>query len=115
MSVCSRSKKIAKDQKSDLSVKCPHCKRTFAKTESLGGHTSRAHPGKNKAYGTRIAIREQNAPLRALRNQVKEYIHKVCPKTKLHQYTQAFKNKIKEMILGKASEEEILKFINSKI
>jgi hypothetical protein len=30
--------------------KCPHCTMTFDKPQGMGGHISKAHPGKSKVY-----------------------------------------------------------------
>lgn len=58
----------------DLPVKCDHCERRFKKPESLGGHVSKAHPGKSAIYAKKIARRNEREPDRLLLAKAKEIL-----------------------------------------
>lgn len=63
----------------DLPVKCDHCERRFKKPESLGGHVSKAHPGKSLIYAKKIERRTEREPDRRLLAEAKEIVLKQYP------------------------------------
>lgn len=60
----------------DLPVKCDHCDRRFKKPESLGGHVSKAHPGKSLIYAKKIQRRNEREPDRLLLAKAKQILLK---------------------------------------
>ena len=71
------SKKISKDPGSNEMHQCPFCDRTFAKKQSLGGHTSHAHAGKSLIFAKKVEIRNQRAPLLKMSKAARSYIKEV--------------------------------------
>ena len=63
----------------DLPVKCEFCDRRFKKPESLGGHVSKAHPGKSVIYSNKIKRRNEREPERQLLAKAKEILLKKNP------------------------------------
>ena len=49
------------------------CGQKFAKSQSLGGHMSKKHPGESQAYKVKQAKRNLNEEDRLMRKSAKEY------------------------------------------
>ena len=55
------------------SLKCKKCGMYFKKSVQLGGHLSKAHPGKSESYNKKMAIRKANEQDREFLKQAKEW------------------------------------------
>ncbi len=83
---CKTTKDIFKTTKRKRSVKkvekynihlpglfpCKMCLSTFATPRSLGGHTSKAHPGQSEDYQKKLQVRESRKPDRECLQAAKE-------------------------------------------
>jgi hypothetical protein len=54
-------------------VRCEYCGRQFTKTQSLGGHISKKHPGKSEQYALKQQKRADNEHDREMRQKAKEF------------------------------------------
>ena len=70
----SKSKKILKDTSVIHNTVCPFCPRTFAKTQGLGGHMSKAHPGMSQSYAEKMETRERRTEARQLLQKAKDLL-----------------------------------------
>ena len=72
-----KDKKIVKKAKpSDGQFQCPHCPATFARAQSLGGHTSRAHAGRSNVYARKTRVRGARTEKRRLLKEAKTILFK---------------------------------------
>ena len=66
-----RGKKFSADTQLKFKCKFPGCSKSFAKAQSLGGHTSKKHPGFSTIYAEKRRIRDERAPKRELLKMAK--------------------------------------------
>ena len=82
-------------------IKCRYCDKKFDRQVQLGGHASKAHPGKSDNYARKMAIFKERAHERETRVKASEWFVKttgLCPKK-----NRALITKIKkEMLAGNA-------------
>ena len=89
-------------------MKCDHCERRFKKPESLGGHVSKAHPGKSVIYAKKIARRNEREPDRKLLAKAKEILLKKNPDIDLIQQ-RALVTKTKNDLKKSLKKKQIFK------
>lgn len=68
----SRSPVVRRPEQTPAAVPCPYCGRRFPKTQSLGGHISKKHPGKSVNYAEKQRKRDENEEDRDRRKEAKE-------------------------------------------
>lgn len=62
-----------RDSRNSEKFPCDYCDRVFDKTQSLGGHISKKHPGKSEHYAIKQQKRAENEHDREMRRRAKEY------------------------------------------
>jgi len=60
---------------------CPLCKEDFGTGQALGGHMSRAHPGKSEAYNKKIEKRRERKMPRAILREAKRRYYQDRPES----------------------------------
>ena len=73
---------VSSDDSSKM-IKCRQCGKKFEKQVQLGGHASKAHPGKSQNYARKMAIFKERAHERETRVKASEWFVKttgLCPK-----------------------------------
>ena len=103
------SKKISKTPKNVGKTQCPHCRRTFEKAQSLGGHMSKAHQGMSQIYANKMAIREARAPKRLLLKKAKDLILERDPNFNFKRRNSLVKQVKQYIEEGKDPQELLLK------
>lgn len=53
---------------------CKYCGEQFSKTQSVGGHVSKKHPGMSVSYRKKQDTRAENENDRKMRSQAKKYL-----------------------------------------
>lgn len=80
-------------------IKCRFCDKKFERQVQLGGHASKAHPGKSSHYARKMAIFKERAHERETRVKACEWFVKttgLCPK----QYRALITRIKKDMLKG---------------
>lgn len=88
---------------------CPFCPATFAKSQSLGGHVSKKHPGMSNKYANKMQVRDKRTAKRQILREAQSIILKkdpsFCFKTNCNR---PLINALKKCIKKEDDPEEVL-------
>ena len=76
---------------------CKICHQKFEKSQQLGGHQSKAHPGKSKKYELKIQCRERRSSHRELLSVAKRFANALYPNTNFKKNRYKL-NKVRDLI-----------------